>query len=208
MRENREVLQRSLKELYDLIYSENMLYYVTSNKSKIDTARRNLTPFGITFQTQDAELIEIQSDSLEEIAVEKAKHAFKLFQKPLFISDHGWYIPALHGFPGPYMKYINKWFTSEDLLRLVEPYEDRTIIKREVLVYIDSQESKTFVSEINGRILEKPEGNGLPAMRVTTLSKTGKSMARCSEEGINAFDENPIYEEFAFWLHTTKQLPK
>lgn len=183
-----------------------MLLYITSNKDKAASAKWNLSPFGIEFETQHAELIEIQSDSMKEIALDKAKRAFETIQEPLFITDHGWYIPALNGFPGPYMKYINQWFTSEDLLHLMQDKADRTIIKREVLVYVDNDGMQHFTAEIKGRILTAPEGEGYPAMRITTLSKSGKSMSRCQEEGINSFDENHIYEEFALWLKANNKV--
>ncbi len=177
-----------------------MLKYITSNKEKIITARRNLESFGISFQEHDLELTEIQSESFVDIATYKAKQAFKALHTPLFVSDHGWSIPALNGFPGAYMKYMNKWLSSQDFLNLMQAHEDKTIIKHEVICYIDEKQVKHFVANIHGTFINAIRGEGLPAMRVVSLLPSGKSVAECTQEGINSYADNPNWKKFATWL--------
>ena len=49
---------------------------------------------------------EIQGEP-EEIAVEKAKHAYNLVKSPLVVEDTSLGFTALNGLPGPYM-YITE----------------------------------------------------------------------------------------------------
>jgi len=177
-----------------------MLQYITSNQDKINVAIRNLNPLGVSFEAKSIELIEIQSSSLEDIAKDKAKQAFKAIKKPLFVSDHGWEIPALNGFPGPYMKYMNDWLTSQDFLNLMNGHSDKTIIKREVICFVDASHSKCFTSKIEGRFINGIRGEGLPAMRVVSFLPSGKSVAECTEDGVDSYENNPIWKNFANWI--------
>ncbi len=183
-----------------------MLKYITSNKEKIITARRNLEPLGIFFREHELELIEIQSESLVDIAIHKAKQAFEKLNTPLFISDHGWSISALNGFPGAYMKYMNNCLSSQDFLNLMQLHEDKTILKHEVICYIDDKQTKFFTAEIKGYFINEIRGEGLPAMRVVSLLSSGKTVAECTQKGINSYIENPIWNEFAIWLKVNTKL--
>jgi len=177
-----------------------MLKYITSNKEKIETARRNLNEYGIIFQELKLELVEIQSENILGIAINKAKQAFNKIKEPLFVTDHGWSIPALNGFPGPYMRYMNKWLSSQDFLNMIKEHDDKTIIKQEVLCYIDTNGIKYFTSEIRGQFLAEVKDEGLPAMRVITLASSGKSVAQCIQEGVNPAEDNSIWKDFVDYL--------
>lgn len=185
-----------------------MFTFVTSNRGKAIIARRYLEPFNIFFQRQRLDLIEIQSDSVVDIAVAKAKQAFTIIQQPLLVTDDGWFIKALNGFPGPYMKYMNVWLTADDFLKLMHGQRDREVTKREVVCYIDENQLRHFVHDIKGFVLEEKKGNGLPAMQVVTLSPTHKSVAECDAEGIDLPDSHRVWEAFAKWYKEERILEK
>lgn len=71
-----------------------MLKSITSNKEKISTARKNLNEFEITFQEIELDIVEIQSEKILDIAIDKTKQAFIQLKEQLFITDHGWNIPT------------------------------------------------------------------------------------------------------------------
>lgn len=75
-----------------------MLHFITENKDKIETAKRELTPFNIEFEVMKLKITEVQFHDIEEIAVDKAQKAFKEVKKPLFVNDADWYIKVLNGF--------------------------------------------------------------------------------------------------------------
>ncbi len=179
-----------------------MLYFVTGNKEKIFHARLKLDPEGITFTPKDLPLKEIQSESIKEIAIDKAEQAYKLLQKPLIVKDDGWFIESLNGFPGPFMKYINSWLTVKDIQHLMKDKKNRTILFHEVIIYIDNTQTKQFSNKISGELLDEPRGNNLPFSELSTFRKDRKSMAECINEGIDPFDEHKIWNDFADWYKT------
>jgi len=76
-------------------------------------------------------------------------------------SDVGHYIPALGGFPGPFIKYFNQTLKPEDVLALMHNKDDRSIVLRECLAYaIPGREPVTFISEQKAVIAKQAEGEG------------------------------------------------
>lgn len=181
-----------------------MLYYITSNTDKVNVARKYLTPLGIAIKMKSFDFTEIQSESIEKIAEHKAQSAFERLRHPLIVNDAAWHLPALNGFPGPYMKYINDWFTSSDLLQLMQGKPDRTVIYEEVFYYIDGIETKTFVGNKTGEVLESPQGSGSVSWELFTLSSTKKSIAQCWEEGIDPVDGYSVWEDIAEYFKHKK----
>ena len=84
------------------------ILYVTGNPEKFKNAQQFFTQHVIEIEQLALPLEEIQASDPVEIAKKKAEEAFKECQKPLFVNDASWSIPALRGFPGPFMKYINQ----------------------------------------------------------------------------------------------------
>jgi non-canonical purine NTP pyrophosphatase (RdgB/HAM1 family) len=69
---------------------------------------------------------EIQDRSVEEIARQSALWAANETGEPCIKMDVGFIIPALNGFPGPFVKYVNDWLTQKDFLKLMEDKADRS----------------------------------------------------------------------------------
>lgn len=177
-----------------------MLYFVTENKPKFDNANILLKQYNLQVKQKKLPLIEIQTDSLEEIALHKARQAYGKVKGPLLVKDDGWYITALNGFPSVYMKYVNHWFGPEDYLRLIKPYKNREIIFKEALCYTDGKTFKIFFNTIKGTIVKKPKGKAVPSAMVSTFRKDGKTMAECINEGIHFNDsEKSVWHDFVKW---------
>lgn len=176
-----------------------MLYFVTGNKHKIDTAKRQLSPQGIIFEAKSLSIIEIQSHTMEDIAKDKAEKAFAQLKQPLIIKDDGWFITALNGFPGPYMRYINEWFTSKDFLNLMQGKENREVIFHEVLYYIDKNQQKSFTAKAKGNVLKEVKGTGLPSNSVFSFKENGTSIAECTNQNIDFLEKHKIWNDFARW---------
>jgi len=175
------------------------LTYVTSNKDKVRVANRYLAPLGIEVVGESMEFIEIQTDSIDEIARDKAKQAFEALHKPLLVNDAGWSFVALNGFPGAYMKYINQWLSPTDLIALMKNHEDKTVIYREIMYYIDDKKTKAFVEEIRGTFLGEEKGTGVPSWTLISLRADKKSIAQCWDEGIEPVDGYPVWKDFSDW---------
>ena len=178
-----------------------MILYITSNKQKVITANNHLKPLGITVEGTSIEgIIEPQTDDILEISKSKAKQAYKKVKKPLLVSDSGWMFTALNGFPGPYMAFVNRWFTSQDFLNLMSDKENREIILRESVTYIDKNHLKTFIYDNKGIVLRESSGDSTPLDQIVTFKDDMKSMAVCENEGITRIPQNELWSDVGKWL--------
>jgi non-canonical purine NTP pyrophosphatase (RdgB/HAM1 family) len=69
--------------------------------------------------------------------------------------DVGFYIEALNGFPGPFVKYVNEWLSQEDVIRLMQGKASRKAYFKDALAiaYPDGS-TKVFTSKTAGTIAE------------------------------------------------------
>jgi XTP/dITP diphosphohydrolase len=132
------------------------IYFVTGNKYKFEIAKKVLGETDINLVQEDLDIPEIQSTKVEKIASFSAKWAAEKLGKSVALTDAGYYIEALNGFPGPFIKYINKWLTSEDLLKLMEGKKNRKVVVKGCLAYCEpGKEPVVFPSKVTGTISEK-----------------------------------------------------
>lgn len=181
----------------------NKLLYLTGSESKFLTAQHQLSQHGIELEQQALDIPEIQAATTEEVAIDKAKKAYALVGQPLLVSDHGWLVSALGGFPGPYMKYINNWLNPDDFLRLMTDATDREVTLRQDLIFTDGQTVKAFTYDITGEILTEARGKmGTNWDKVVSLTGDGKSIAE-SRDAIGSKlilkNTNEPWISFASW---------
>lgn len=176
--------------------------YITGNQKKLDNAKAFLAAYDIEPESQKVEGNEIQSGDAVAIAVQKARDAYEELQQPLFVNDASWHIPALNGFPGPYMKYLVEWFTAEDLLKLMEDKADRSIILKDTIVFKDGGVEKVFTNDVHGILLDAPAGDGNGPFVTKLISfDDGLSIAEAGVVGYSD-KEIPLWQEFAEWYRT------
>jgi XTP/dITP diphosphohydrolase len=179
----------------------NELVYVTGNDVKFRQALFTCQPFGVHLQQTRLNIHEIQAETGEPVARDKAEKAYAQLQKPLVVSDDSWMISGLNGFPGPYMKYMNDWFTTEDWIRLTQPLADRQITLRQIVVYQDEHKQQLFSVDIPGILLKAPRGKSpYPHTALVSLDGGTYSNAEYHEKGESAtqYLHNP-WHEFAKW---------
>lgn len=177
--------------------------YVTGNVGKFENAQKFFAPHDIEITQLALKVQEIQSGDALEIAIAKAESAFAIAKQPLFVNDATWLIPALKGFPGPFMKYINQWFEPIDFIHLLEGKEDRRIILRDSIIYIDENGHTVFTHDHEGYVLKEAARFEYknPSDVVISLSKDYTSIAEEKERG-NFFieDEDLVWKKFVEWL--------
>ncbi|WP_306459606.1 non-canonical purine NTP pyrophosphatase [Streptomyces sp. OK228] len=76
----------------------------TGNAGKFRTAQEHLAPWGVEVEQVALELDEIQTKSVAKIAEHKARQAYAILGRPLFVEDSGFYIEEFGGWPGPMVK--------------------------------------------------------------------------------------------------------
>ncbi|WP_369251054.1 non-canonical purine NTP pyrophosphatase [Streptomyces sp. R41] len=73
----------------------------TGNAGKFRTAQEHLAPWGVEVEQVALELDEIQTTSVAIIAEHKARQAYAILGRPLFVENSGFYIEEFGGWPGP-----------------------------------------------------------------------------------------------------------
>ena len=135
------------------------IIYVTSNWAKIASAKQVLEPLGFKVNNIKMETIEIQADTMEEVAKYSAKYASDKLKTSVLKNDSGLVIPALNGFPGPYTHYVDDTLGEDGVLKLLEGVENRNAHFEEVLAYCEyGKEPVIFKSITKGTIAKEKAG--------------------------------------------------
>ena len=140
-----------------------VVFFATSNINKFNEVRGILSGYGISVGMLRMKGVEIQSDSLKEIAETSARNAFNNAKLPIFVEDAGLFIDALSGFPGPYAAYVYKTIHNSGILKLMENVADRNAEFQSIIAYSDQTlcEPRCFLGECRGEITpteRKPNG--------------------------------------------------
>ncbi|EDN06501.1 predicted protein [Histoplasma mississippiense (nom. inval.)] len=100
--------------------------FITGNKNKLAEVQAIL---GDTIEVQNRaiDVPEIQG-SIEEIAKEKCRKAAETVQGPALTEDTALEFNALKGLPGPYIKWFLEALGHDGLNKLLDPYEDKSIV--------------------------------------------------------------------------------
>lgn len=131
-----------------------MVTFITSNQSKADYLAKYL---GVELRHQKVDLAEIQSLNLQEIVKHKLRQAYEVVQAPVLVEDVSLEFTALHGLPGPFIKWFVDNVPFEKICRMVDGM-DRTATAACVFGYFDGQTEKYFTSSLGGKVAENPKG--------------------------------------------------
>jgi XTP/dITP diphosphohydrolase len=131
-----------------------VVFFATNNINKFIEARKVLDQYGIAVGMLRAKSLEIQSDSLEEIAAASVESAYRQCRLPVIVEDAGLFIEALNGFPGPYAAYVYKKLGNTGLLRFMKDEDERRAVFRSVIAYLDEilGSPKLFDGKVHGEI--------------------------------------------------------
>lgn len=188
------------------------LAFVTGNARKFRDLHQACESFAIELEQLSLPVDEIQSQDPQEIALKKAKLAYKLAgERPVVVNDAFWNILALKGFPGAYMSDMVGWLSAVDFLRLMEGKDDRTIYCTDTLVYFDGKRSKVFSQDYQGTILTEARGMGTVSIeQIVVLVGSTKTIAEFYDaEGRSVVSgDTSIWHTFAKWYHLQRRLKK
>ena len=135
------------------------MLFVTSNPGKAREAEEIL---GSDVEQVDYDCVEIQSDSLAEIAAYSVRDAYDHLGEPCFVDDSGMFVEGVGGFPGPYSSYVYSTLGLDGVLRALEGFEggDRAARFDCVVAYHDGSDVHTFEGTVRGRVADEPRGDG------------------------------------------------
>ena len=142
-----------------------ILHYATTNSGKVHALQHAFAATSVEIVQTPLEIAEIRADDVQEIACAKARVAFAELERPVVVMDAGFFIPALNGFPGPYVNFALSTIGITGLLRLA-PGGDRRCEFRECLAYLDDAQAapRCFVAHIEGELAETPRGQMRPEL--------------------------------------------
>lgn len=151
-----------------------VIILATNNINKFNEVREVLSKYGLSVGMLRVKAVEIQGDTLEEIAEESAKDAFRRCNLPVLVEDAGLFIDSLHGFPGPYAAYVYRTIGNIGLLKLLRNINNRKARFKSVIAF--------FSAELRSPILF----DGVVEGRITTRQR--KDNRECG------FGFDPIFE--------------
>jgi non-canonical purine NTP pyrophosphatase (RdgB/HAM1 family) len=134
-----------------------MFVLVTGNPDKLAEARRL---FGSHLQAVELDLPEIQGLDLLEVLDAKAEEAWNRLQQPLVVEETGLDLAALHGFPGPLVKWMLEAVGADGIARTALALGETGVVARCALLYRDAERTVFGQGETHGRLVLPPRGEG------------------------------------------------
>jgi len=182
--------------------------FVTTNTHKFEVARNTIDRLSngeLELAHYDIETPEIQDESEAEIARNSALWVSRKIGGLAVSSDVGFHINSLGGFPGPFVKYANKWLQPNDILNMLREHDDRTAFFVDALALaLPDGECHTFVSKTQGVIIDTNEVPDIKWTMDAIFVPDGHSkvLAEMSEG-----EEQAVWGDEP-WLQLTKYLIK
>ncbi len=132
---------------------------ITGNWAKVAQAKTFLEPHGIEIDNVKMDTIEIQADTVEEVAKYSAKWASEELKANVVKNDTGIMIEGLNGFPAAYTHYAQDTLGMEGILKLMEGVENRKAKFVQALAYCEyGKEPVVFSSITEGTIAKEQSG--------------------------------------------------
>lgn len=131
--------------------------FITGNPFKAEQVGRHLDhPLG----HQKADVHEIQSLDLREVAEHKAREAQRLIGGTVLVEDTSLVFHALKRLPGPLIKWFFDTLGSDGICKLLNGQSDRSATASVCFALYDGKEMNFFEAEYQGVIAEVPRGEG------------------------------------------------
>ncbi|MFX1574569.1 MAG: XTP/dITP diphosphatase [Promethearchaeota archaeon] len=142
---------------------QNIIYFVTRNKHKYNEVSNlfKRERLNCKLKQLDLETIEIQAESIREVALFKLNSVKKKIKNSFFIEDAGFFVDfPLNGFPGVYSSYVLKTIGNKGLLKLINDYDNSRAHFSAIacLYYKPLNETILFEGEIKGKVSKKMKG--------------------------------------------------
>jgi len=144
-------------------------------------------------------LVEIQSDSLEEIAREKAKTAFAKVKRQIIVEDDGLFIDSLSGFPGQYSSFVFKTIGNDGILKLLAGSTKRSAYFLSMIAFYDGRILSISEGRVNGRITDRITEGGWGYDPIFVPDGTDLTFAELDESKNEYSHRKRALEKFAQW---------
>jgi XTP/dITP diphosphohydrolase len=136
------------------------LSFLTGNTHKFQEVKKYIESSGLdaVITQKNLPLTEIQSDSIEKVAIYKVQSAADLLNSNCFVEDAGFFIDYLKDFPGVFSSYVKDMIGNEGILKLMQDVEVRKASFRSVIALFLEGNVYTFHGRVDGSVSYKIRG--------------------------------------------------
>jgi len=187
-------------------FEKKFIFFATNNINKFNEARKILAEYKIAVGMLRAKTIEIQDETLDNIASASAEESFRECHLPIIVEDAGLFIKALNGFPGPYAAYVYKTIGNEGLLKIMKNVNQREAKFESVVAYRSARLKHPIcfkgnvIGEITLKQLRRKNNEGFGFDPIFKPSHSHKTFAEMPIEDKNAYSHRAVaLRRFAKW---------
>ena len=135
------------------------IFFLSSNEYKIAEVQNILNSDYISIIPVTVKINEIQSESIEVIAIDKVIKAFKKTGHPILVEQTGLFLDDLGGFPGGLTQIFWDSIKADDFCKYFGHTDTARVKAKTVLAYCDGKTIHTYEGEIAGIIVKAPRGD-------------------------------------------------
>ncbi|MEM3095072.1 MAG: RdgB/HAM1 family non-canonical purine NTP pyrophosphatase [Nitrososphaera sp.] len=177
--------------------------FASTNQNKYREVQSILSAYGISVDFAQVNPVEIQSDSLEEIAREKAKSAFSQVGRAVIVEDDGLFIDMLKGFPGQYSSHAFKTLGNAGIMKLLEGSADRSASFRSLIAFYDGKSLSISEGRVDGRISDRIAEGGWGYDPIFVPDGADLTFAELKEKKNEYSHRKKALDNFAQWYKHT-----
>jgi len=190
--------------------AEKSVYFATKNRNKFLEVVAIASSFGIDLKHLKVEKMEIQSDSLRDIACFAAMRAAKASNLRVIAEDAGLFVKVWTGFPGPYSSYVFKTLGNRGILKLMRNVEERQATFRAAIAYCKPSHAPVcFEGNVRGTISRNAKGRlgfGFDPIFIPS-SGDGRTFAQMTNREKGRFSHRAMaFVKFSKWYASAQRL--
>lgn len=158
-----EYLNKSFALIINMNKDQNIIFFVTGNNYKFKEILELFKRENLNYSLKhiNIDTLEIQSESIKEVALFKLNSLKGKLKGSYFIEDAGFFVDKpLNGFPGVYSSYIMKTIGNEGILRLIDDFENSQAHFSSVIALYFKPLDKNFFFEgiVHGKVSKEIRG--------------------------------------------------
>ncbi len=194
------------------------LTYVTGNYGKYISVKEKFERSGIHINYFKYDLKEPDVNDIKFISKEKARDAFNLLNRPVFVADSGFYIegyPDNPGYPGAFVKRIGVSSNVEELLNVMKNISNRNCYFLDCLTFYDGISYYQFLGISKGTLSKEAKGKECKKAKsnlwyVFVPNNCSKTLAEMTDEERSNRKDNrtSATDKFIEWYKNNYSKPK
>jgi XTP/dITP diphosphohydrolase len=173
--------------------------FASTNRNKFLEVQSILSTRNIFVDFSQLPLVEIQSDSLEDISREKAKTAFAEVGRQVIVEDDGLFIDSLGGFPGQYSSFVFKTIGNDGILKLLAGSANRSAYFHSLIAFYNGITLSISDGRVNGRISDRITKGGWGYDPIFVPDGTDLTFAELKKSKNEYSHRKRALEKFADW---------